>query len=467
MGCRPILGLKPLLLLLLGLSQLPAGAQEVLSWEQAAARLREGSDRLAAARAQLEQREAQAEGIRHLGGPSLSLSGAAYRYQASLDLDLDPLNQRLDQTLGGLPPGLSQLLPPLPQLPRSYTVERSKSGSTASLSAIWPLYLGGASDAARGLIRAQGEEARAELGASEDEALAQLSQRYFLTQLARRAAALREAAAETIAQHDAAAEKMLKAGLASQLERLQAKAALADARQQARKARSDAELAASALARSLKLSGSSPSPSTPLALSSQPLAPLGDYIQQALLSHPGLAKVAAKKSQAEQLREASKALNRPQLFAFGQRQLGQQGNWVAGVGLRVSLWDSVDHQALDRGHARQIAQAEASDAQARGDIALLVEQQWRATEAARERYLAMAAQEELGQELLRLRQAGLRQGSSTALELIDAELNLAKLRTERAQVAYDYLMALTQLLSTSGQIGRLGEHLARADLRLE
>jgi outer membrane protein TolC len=137
------------------------------------------------------------------------------------------------------------------------------------------------------------------------------------------------------------------------------------------------------------------------------------------------------------------------------------------VCLRINLWDSLDHQALERGHARQIAQAQASDAQARSDIALLVEQQWRATEAARERYQAMAAQEALGQELLRLRQAALRQGSGTALELIDAELNLAKLRTERAQLAYDYLMSLTQLLAASGQIGRLGEYLARADLRLE
>ncbi|MDN3546645.1 TolC family protein [Kinneretia asaccharophila] len=458
-----------LLISLLGaLSLAPALAQPVsLSWDEAAAQLRQGSDRLAAARAQLEQREAQAEGIRHLGGPSVSVLAAAYRYQASLDLDLDPLKSRLDQVLGNLlPPSIGAILPPLPQLPHSYTLERSKSGQLAMLSGIWPIYMGGAADAARGLVQAQGQEARADLGASEEEALAQLAQRYFLTQLAARAAALREAAADTIAQHDAAAEKLLKAGLASPLERLQAQAALADARQQARKARSDAELAASALAHSLRLPGGV-RPSSPLALSSQPLAPLGDFIQQALQQHPGLAKVAAKKSQAEQLREASKAINRPQLFAFGQRQIGERGDWVAGVGLRINLWDSLDHQALERGHARQIAQAQASDAQARSDIALLVEQQWRATEAARERYQAMAAQEALGQELLRLRQAALRQGSGTALELIDAELNLAKLRTERAQLAYDYLMSLTQLLAASGQIGRLGEYLARADLRLE
>ncbi|MCH7342765.1 TolC family protein [Pelomonas sp. CA6] len=453
--------LAALLALVLG-----GATAQPLSWDEAAARLKQASPRLAAARAALEQREAQAEGIRRLGGPVLSLYGFAYRYQASLDLDLDPLNQRVDQMTGVLPPPIAGMLPSLPQLPPSYTLQRRDGGSVANLGAVWPIYTGGAADAARGLVKAQGEEARADLGQHEDETLAQLAQRYFLTQLAERAARLREAAASAIAEHDAAAEKALRAGLASRLERLQAQAALADARQAARKARSDAELAASALARSLQLA-ERPRPSTPLAVDAEPLAPLPQFIDQALLRHPGLAKVAAKKSQAEQLKAASDALNRPQLFAFGQYRIGHHGDWVAGLGLRYNLWDSLDHQALERSHARQIAQAEATDAQARSDIALLVEQQWRAAESARERYQSMAAQDELGQELLRLRQAGLRQGTSTALDLIDAELKLAQLRTERAQVAYDYLMALTQLLQASGQIGRLGEHLARARLRVE
>ncbi|MDC6167609.1 TolC family protein [Paucibacter sp. XJ19-41] len=453
------------LLLVAGAVQAQAHVQK-LSWDEALQRLRGGSDQLAAARAGLAHKQARAEGIAGLGGPSVSLTGAAYRYKASLDIDLDPLSQRLDQIVPQLPPLLGQVLPALPQLPHSYTLERSNSGSTASLSAVWPLYLGGATEAARGLAAAQTAEASADLQSSEHEAAAQLAQRYFLTQLARRAAALREAAAEGIAAHDAAAEKMLATGVLSRLERLQARAALEDARYQARKARSDADLAALALARSLKLDAP-PQPSTPLALSLRPLPPLQDFIIVALANHPGLAKVAAKKEQASELQRAGKALNKPQLFAFGQRSLTHNGDWVAGIGLRMNLWDSLDHGALDRSHASQIAQADATDAQARSDIALLVERQWRATENAREQYLSLQAQDELAHELLRLRLAGLRQGTSTTLDLIDAELNLAKQRTGRAQVAYDYVMALTGLLQACGQLDSLGDYLNQAALRIE
>lgn len=457
-----LLGLLPACLCLLA----GTARAQTLSWDDALQRLRSGSDQLAAARAGVEHQEARAEGIARLGGPSVSLLGAAYSYKASLDLNLDPLSQGLNQIVGRLPPLLGGIVSQLPQLPHSYTLERRNSGETAQLSAFWPLYLGGAADAARGLVAAQTAEARAELLGSEHDATALLAQRYFLTQLARRAAALREAAAEGVAAHDAAAAKMQAAGVASRLERLQAKAALEEARHQARKARSDAELAALALARSLKLEAQ-PAPSTPLALHSQALPPLPDFLIVALQNHPGLARVAAKKEQAAELLRASHALNRPQVFAFGQRALNHNGDWVAGVGVRVNLWDSLDHAALERSHLRQIAQADATDAQARSDIALLVERQWRATESAREQYLGLAAQDELAQELLRLRQAGLRQGTSTALDLIDAELNLAKQRTARAQVAYDYVLALTGLLQACGQLDSLGDYLARADIKLE
>lgn len=460
---------RPLLISLPLLWVGTVGAQSstaTLSWGDAVQRLQQGSDQLAGARAAVAQREAQAEGVARVGGPVIAAGAVAYTYRASLDLDLNPLKQGLGNALSLLPPQVSGMLPALPPLPSNYTIERRNSGQSASVNGIWPIYLGGAPEALRGLVGAQGEEAKADLQHSEEEAVAVLAQRYFQTQMARRAAALREAAAAGVAEHDRAAEKMLKAGVVSQLERLQAKAALNDAQYQAQKARSDAELAAVALARTLKLEAL-PAPSTPLALSSHALPPLQDFINTALTLHPGLAKIAAKKAQAEHLKAGSDALNKPQVFAFGQRSLSHNGDWVAGVGVRFSLWNSIDHAAMKRSHQSQISQAESAEAQARSDIALLVERQWRSVEQTRLQYLSLAAQDELGQELLRLRQAGLKQGTSTAIELIDAELNLAKLRTERAQVAYEHVMALVGLLRASGQIEQLDDYLARADLRLE
>ena len=289
-----------------------------LAFDAALQQLQQRSDQLAASRNAVESAQLRRDAMQRLGGPVVNLSGAAYTYNANLDVDLNPLNRAL--------PGV------LSQLPSSYTPNRSKSDTTASVSAIWPIYMGGASNAARGLLDAQAQEAQADATKTSHEATTLLVQRYFGAQLAQRAAVLRESALATIEQHDAAAQKMLDAGVIARVERLQARSALEEARRNARKARDDAELAATALTRTLKATDPV-TPTSPLFVLSQPVEPLPHFIDTALAHHPGLDKVAAKKEQATQLHAAQEALRKPQVFAFGQRQLktGRDADWVAGV----------------------------------------------------------------------------------------------------------------------------------------
>lgn len=465
----PCLLLLPALIGPLAIAQAQPRADTLaLSFDAARARMLDRSDKLAAARAAVDAKELQRQGLQGLGGPTVSISGLAYAYNANLNLDLDPLNQKLGQVGAMLPPSLQGFVSrlPIPQLPNSYTLNRHDTGTNASVSAVWPLYLGGATDAVRGFVSAQTREAQADAEQAGHEVDTLLVQRYFSAQLAQRAALLRAQAERTIAQHDAAAQKMLAAGVISRVERLQAGAAYEEARRNARKAEDDAALAAVALARTVRAEGSV-APQTPLFILSTPVEPLGYFIDSALVRHPGLGKVAAKKSQAEQLHEGEEALRRPQVIAFGTREL-KSGNadWVAGIGVRWSLYDSVDRNALSAASLKQIEQAERTDAQARSDIALLVERNWRALENARRQYLEMKVSVELAQEVLRLRTSGLREGTSTTLDLIDAETNQAKVLTERAQAANDYVQALAQLLESAGLSDSFSDYIARADVKV-
>ena len=63
-----------------------------------------------------------------------------------------------------------------------------------------------------------------------------------------------------------------------------------------------------------------------------------------------------------------------------------------------------------------------------------------------------------------LRNAGLKEGTSTALDLIDAQLNLAKVQTERASSANQYVQALAALLESTGQSDAFAQYMARADI---
>jgi len=435
------------------------------AWEQ----MRQRSDRLAAARAATESELLRAQGLAGLGGPSVSLTGAAYAYSANLDVNLDPVNQRIAQLDQRLPVPLENLpIPlPVPQFPSRYTYKRHDSGTTASVSAVWPIYAGGMADAVRGLQDARTQESRADGQKVSDEQATLLVQRYFGSQLALRAARLREAALQTIEMHDASAQKMLDAGVIARVDRLQARSALEEARRNALKARDDAELAATALTRTLQ-SETPVVAANPLFVISTPIEPLSHFQAAALERHPGLAKVAAKQREAERLHAAGEAARKPQVFAFGQRELKTgHADWVAGIGVRYTLWDSVDRHQLAAATQQKVQQAERTGAQARNDIALLVERQWMAVEQARRQFMATAAGVELSEEVLRLREAGLREGTSTMLDLIDARVNVAKVATERAQAANDYVNALAALLEACSLTERFTDYMARADIRLE
>lgn len=438
---------------------------QALSFGQASQLLRTQSPQLAASRKAVESAQLRREGVEGLGGPSLAVTGMAYRYSANADIDLDPVRHTLSNAISQLPPQLAGGLAQLPALPSNYALHREQSNASASLSALWPVYLGGLPNAVREGLDGMSQEAQADAVTTQDQLHSLLVQRYFTAQLAERAAVLRRRALEGVRAHDAAAERMLQAGVIAKVERLQASAALADAQQQSHKADAGAQLARSALARTLQ-SSQGVQPTTPLFVHQQPLPSLEEFQAAALSHHPGLGKVGAKRSQAQALYDASEAMRKPQVLAFGTREVNTQGkpNWVAGMAVRWTLWDSVDRDKLAAAGQRSIEQAELTDQQVRSDIALLVEKNWLAVEQARTRYFAGQAQEDLVRELLRLRTAGLKEGTSTSLDLIDAQLNLAKVQTERATAANDYVQALAALLESTGQTDAFEQYIARADI---
>ena len=440
---------------------------QTLSFTQALQSMQSQSPQLAAGRRAVESAQLRREGMQGMGGPSVAVTGMAYRYSANVDINLDPARNALGQALGQLPPDILGVVGQLPQIPSNYQLQRQASTASASVSAIWPVYVGGMSDAVREGLDGMAQEAQADAALTGDQLQGTLVQRYFTAQLAQRAAILRRRALEGVRAHDAAAQRMLQAGVIAQVERLQASAALADAQQQAQKAEGDARLALRALGRTVQATGEV-LPSTPLFVNAQPLPTVETFQAKAMQSHPGLDKVAAKRTQAQALHDASEALRKPQVLAFGMREVNTTGkpNWVAGMAVRWTLWDSVDRDKLAAAGQRSVEQAELTDAQLRSDIALLVEKNWLAVDQARVRYVQGQAQEDLARELLRLRTAGLKEGTSTSLDLIDAQLNLAKIQTERASAANDYVQALAALLESAGQADDFEQYLARADIMI-
>lgn len=441
-----------------------------ITYEHAQSLLYSRSDRLKASNMSVQSAELRREGMNRLGGPSVAVSAMAYAYSIAVDVNLDPARNALSSAVSQLPPQIGGAVSQLPNLPNNYDFKRSNQNANLGVSAIWPIYTGGIPNAVRGELDAMTDETRAIATGDTNALNTVLIDRYFNAQLAQRAAELYAQALATIRQHDEAAQKMLENGIISQVERLEAKAALANAQDLSKQANDNASLASTALTRTIQ-SEHIVTPSTPLFLNTLALPPLQEFIDLAYLNHPLLKQIDAKKRQAGYMYDVNDALRKPQVLAFANHGVDTvssgDSNWVAGMAVRWSLWSDINRKALMNASLKQKDQAEYTHAQAMNDIALLVEQNWLSVAHARERYHAQQADEDLAYELLKLRKVGLREGTSTPLELIDAELNLTRIKTERAATANTYIQSLAALLESAGSTERFIDYLNQANTHIQ
>jgi outer membrane protein TolC len=65
-----------------------------------------------------------------------------------------------------------------------------------------------------------------------------------------------------------------------------------------------------------------------------------------------------------------------------------------------------------------------------------------------------------------VRQAAFAEGQGTSLEVIDAQLALARVETERARAAHEFVCALAALLEATGQPDRFFAYEARAEHKI-
>jgi outer membrane protein TolC len=100
-------------------------------------------------------------------------------------------------------------------------------------------------------------------------------------------------------------------------------------------------------------------------------------------------------------------------------------------------------------------------------VATLVEQKHRELRQAREQFESLDATVTLAGESLRVRTLAFDEGLATSLEVVDARLALARVELKRLAAAYEFDVALAELLSACGESSRFDEYRKRADVEVE
>ena len=454
----------------------PLEVSSFLSLEQAQKLLVQVSPKMAANQAAIAASEYQTDALRTIDNPLVFARVSASAYHLDEDIDLTSLRNgivnEVNNTVDNAVPPIADL-PDLPnfgelvgeRIPDSYNVKRSGSTTGAGLGVVWPIYTAGRTDALTGASDARTQEAVADSILDKNELYNTLIERYFKAQLAIIAAYLREDAYDTLQQTDHMAERLFEEGFISRVDRLEAQSALADAKSESVNANNDARLAMIALQRLLRTDYRI-KPTTPLFVSSRPLPDVSYFQDLALNNHPGLQKVAAKRAQAQQLHALSDTGYKPTVLLYGYGQLEKDPSWVAGISASWKLWGGLDKTASLASSNAQIRQADLSEIEVSDNLLLLVEKNWHDVNNAQSRYQALQSNVDLAAEVLRLRRLGLQEGVNTTVDVVQAQTQSLKARTEQAQAANSYVQSLAALMQSCGTPLAFNAYLNAADIQL-
>jgi len=351
-------------------------------------------------------------------------------------------------------------------------IDENFNGPRASINSTWSIYTGGRIKATQRALAAGVEQSRAELAATEEHLDLELTEVYFAVALAANIERTRTA---QLQQADRLLERAIRfeeRGIIAKVQRLNAQVSRDEAGRELVRAQSNRKIAEARL--QILLHRDAPvEPSTPLFVITNALKPLPDWIAAAERGNPILAAYDAKREQAQQGIAIAESRWKPEVFAFGSYsfiknyQTLVEPDWVAGIGIRFTLFSREDRSSKVGAARDTLQQVESLQDETRNVIRTAVETSYRKVAQAREQFELLESTLAAAQENLRLRERGFDEGQATSLDVNDARNSVARAETARATAAYEFVVALAQLLEASGQANSFPEHIQRADIRLQ
>ena len=381
------------------------------------------------------------ESVESMYLPSVSITGSYTHLSKAVNID----TSEISNLLGSLPTPL-----PFPS-----EIDLTKQDVfLADLNLLWPLYTGGRIDAVQDIYAAQINEAKAKEAMKKDVEFLKLVKYYYGVVVAKSLYETRAEAQKALSLHYKNAKKLKNQGQIAKIELLNAEVKLEDAKIEKRQALHKLEIASSALA---SLTHSKEKPSSQLFVTLQ-LEDENYYKDETVKNYAGLKVLDAKATQGDALVSIKEAAWHPELLAYGNLNLYRDDSaimstlpkWFAGVMLKIDIL-----QRKDRSQETEVARllndkVKHLKTQAIEDLKLLVEKSYKEMLSAYEEYEALNASIALAEENYKLRTIAFREGLSTSVELVDAQMFLMGAKTKQLNAAYGFVQKVAQLSVLAG-----------------
>lgn len=317
-----------------------------------------------------------------------------------------------------------------------------------------PIWMGGKINAANRAAKINEKSAAEQGNQTRNALISELVERYFGLALATQVVEVRQQVVDGVRKHLEDAVALEKNGMIAQSELLYVRFKMSEAERELANARLQAATIASALSNTLGRENEW-QPVTAMFLLSK-IEELDYYQDLAQIRNPLLSQVSLKRQLAEEGVRVQRADFLPQVAAIGggsfynYQVAGLVPRWAVGVGVNIKIFDGLNREykySAAKQTARRVGELQNK---AGKDISVLVEKLYNQLMNYRNQMTSIDASLAFAEEYLRMKNAAFLEGMSSSSDLIDAELNLAGIRTERLQAAYNYDLLLAQLLEAAG-----------------
>ncbi|EEZ39791.1 TolC family protein [Photobacterium damselae] len=461
--------LPKLALALFALSPI-AGQAESVSFSQAWQTVVSQNEGLAAERTKVDQAKYLQDAAWDLNLPQVSVGANYTRLDDNIEISPSDLFSSMPASGSDAGKVISQLAEQLSKLTGTdfnslFTSQiTDKDVFTSSIRAIWPIFTGGRINAAQAIAEGKTEEAKYMLAMKKQATYEDLSRFYFGVVLAEQVYKTRQEVEAGLKQHFEHAVKLQQQGQIARVERLQAEAAYDKAKVETQKSKRDLEIVQVALTK--LLNASSPITPTTTLFTNEQLPNLDSFLSQTLTTYPGLHLLDAKRKQANGLIDVEKGKYYPEVYLYGNYNIYDghslaaelTPDWAVGVGVNIPLIDNTGRSGKLKAAHSAVSQVNHLQAQAKQDLSVLVEKTYKEANQALEEYQGLQSSLNLANENVRLREKAFSQGLSTSLDVVDAELFLASIKTQRLAASYQYITSLTRLLAISGQMSEFNQY---------
>ena len=467
------------MLALAAVMQLPAQEQgRTLSLEEALEMTL--SDNPAIRAAEFNRRAAQQERRAAIGlrMPQIGITGSYAYLGKDIEIDLNnmkaPVQNLAGQILqsGMIPsdyiPSISQMLSGAMAASWALPLQDRSLGFVGGDVTV-PLWMGGKINAANRAARINEQTARSQGIQQRNALVSELVERYYGLALAQQVVVVRQQVVDGVRKHLEDAAALEAQGMISRSEKLYVEFKMSEAERDLQNAQSQVETIAAALNSTIGRTDDY-LPVTAMFILER-FEPLDHFRTLAAERNPLLDQVDQKRRLAYEGVRAQRSSFLPQVVAMGGMSFYDYQvskvlpRWAVGVGVNFKLFDGLNREYKYSAAKQTVRRVEALQDKAGSDISVLVEKLYNQMENYRTQMASIEASLAFAEEYLKTKNAAFLEGMSSSTDLIDAELNLAKVKTERIEAAYRYDVSLAQLLEAAGISDEFTAYMRRQDAR--